>query len=263
MNDLVLYTEARIDIANLWLHSILMTSFRTEKPKVRKLIDQLNTLLTMYQKRFPDLIDKKTELQLEIRLLTRGTPVTEPMSVADCNAIGLDAAQGLSEQQKVAIGEILKKAYRKCAMICHPDRGGDLEDFQELKEAYAAYDLQRITELYLLLSKKRNLFWQSTDEGVEFASTQLNRTQVQMAGMRASPQYRVVQYHIAGWPDRAQDSMRSILLSQIQTLMNELNYLRNNHGQGTKERNESIQIEGHQEESQGDSNRESNQQEEG
>merc|ERR1711879_881178 len=37
----------------------------------------------------------------------------------------------------------LKKAYRILAMQCHPDKGGDKEDFQELNNAYEKIMEQR------------------------------------------------------------------------------------------------------------------------
>lgn len=46
----------------------------------------------------------------------------------------------------------IKRAYRACAMKCHPDRGGNIADFQQVNEAYAAlsdpntrleYDMQQ------------------------------------------------------------------------------------------------------------------------
>jgi len=254
-----LQTFGPIDLVNLWLHHKLMDGWRKEKAKFAKQVDQFNTVVTSYQKLNADLVDRRTELQLQIRLLTRGTPVTEPMTVADVNKIGLenDAFAGLSEQQRIAHYEVVQRAYRKCVTLCHPDHGGSKEDFDELQSAYKARDIQRITDLYILLSKQRNLYWQASADGVDYASTQLGRVNLQVMGLRNTPAFRVMQMHIFGRFAEASMLMRKVLADQCMSLEMELHNLRNqNHGQSSESRSEvEIEVQRRTEEkSEGDTN---------
>jgi DnaJ-class molecular chaperone len=58
---------------------------------------------------------------------------------------------------KSATEEDIKKAYRKKAVKCHPDRGGTNEEFQELSEAYEI----------LVDPEKRNLYDKFGKEGIK------------------------------------------------------------------------------------------------
>merc|ERR1712007_151732 len=50
-----------------------------------------------------------------------------------------------------ATDEEIKRAYRLIAVLCHPDKGGDKEDFQELRDAY-----ERILEHRRAKNKAQN-----------------------------------------------------------------------------------------------------------
>lgn len=53
----------------------------------------------------------------------------------------------LGIEKNVGPSEI-KKAYRKLAMKCHPDKGGDPEKFKEISEAYEILSNEEKRGLY-------------------------------------------------------------------------------------------------------------------
>merc|ERR1712048_1158089 len=57
-----------------------------------------------------------------------------------------DSAYAILGVSSGATDSEIKKAYRLIAMQCHPDKGGDKEDFQELHNAYEKIMEQRRSE---------------------------------------------------------------------------------------------------------------------
>ena len=41
----------------------------------------------------------------------------------------------------------LKKKYKMLALLCHPDKGGKVEDFQKLSESYGTLTRIKLTKL--------------------------------------------------------------------------------------------------------------------
>merc|ERR1719506_3026091 len=58
-----------------------------------------------------------------------------------------------------ATNEEIKKAYRRTAMECHPDKGGDKEEFQELNSAY-----EKIMEQRRGSDSKKNSYEEDDDD---------------------------------------------------------------------------------------------------
>jgi hypothetical protein len=201
----------------------------------------MDRVLEIYSEHHEKLCVERLRLKLEIRLITKGTPVTEPMSSIPETVENYDR---LSESQRIAFTELLKKAYRAAAPLCHPDKGGDTDVFAELSEAYRHRDLIRVTSIYITLSRGRNLYWQASEEGIEWASTELNRPTVQQEKLKSTILYDIVRNHVSGKVFKANNLMQEYLVGEIQILLNELDFLRTQNNGNQESREDQGQIEG-------------------
>lgn len=226
----LILVDQKIDLANLYVYNYLYSASKKEKAKTDKLIQYLDSVLAFYSKHHEKLCEERQRLRLEIRLITKGTPVTEPMDdLAESESI--TQYNQMTESQRIAFTELLKKAYKAVAMLCHPDReGGSVQVFQELEAAYADRDLTRINSMWLSLTKGRNLYWQSSEEGVDWASTELNRPMVTQEKLKSTPLYDIVRQHACGKVFKANALMHAYLKEEILKLMMELEHLRNQNG---------------------------------
>lgn len=224
--NLVLYRPP-IDLANLYVYHRLYTEALKEGEKFKQLTQYMDRVLEIYSEQHEDLCVERLRLKLEIRLITKGTPVTEPMTVVPET---VENFERLTESQKIAFTELLKKAYRAAASLCHPDKGGDKDAFAELEEAYRHRDLIRVTAIYISLSRGRNLYWQASDDGIEWASTELNRPVVKQEMLKSTPLYEIVKNHVHSRVLRANALMREYIVSEIRTLQAELHHLRTQNG---------------------------------
>lgn len=218
--DLVVYRK--IDQANLHCYRLLTLNIELERKKLKTLTTDVNNVVALYMQN-PELEamgKKRNELRLEIRFMAKGIPVTEPQSLDDL------PTDTMSEQQSVAYMQLLKRAYRQVAFILHPDRGGDTEAFQDLQEAYAAQDLNRINAIYISLTKSRDIYWQSSDEGLDWASTELHLVSTRLYKLQSSALFKVVRCHMAGGFEKAHSFMHQHLVQEIGRLQSELHYLR-------------------------------------
>lgn len=242
--NIVVY-KPPIDLANLYVYNTLYKEGLAEKEKSKKLMQFIDRVLEIYSEYHEKLCSERRRLKLEIRLVTKGTPVTEPMSEIPETVQNYET---LSESQRIAFTELLKKAYKKAASLCHPDKGGDKDAFAELAEAYRHRDLVRVTAIYITLSRGRNLYWQASEEGIEWASTELNRPVVQQEKLKSTILYEIVRNHVSGRMLKANSLMSDYLVGEIRTLLTELDYLRTQNGNQAK-RSEEGEIEqiGHEE----------------
>ena len=70
-----------------------------------------------------------------------GSNMRQPNDNSDDGLYYKVLGQGMNRQSNV---DEIKKAYRKKAMLLHPDKGGDAEDFKSLTEAYEVGTLYSI-----------------------------------------------------------------------------------------------------------------------
>jgi hypothetical protein len=164
------------------------------------------------------------DLQRELRLITKGTPLTEALSPDDKEPI-LTSTPGFSQRQYDAHTELLKKAYRKVAMLCHPDReGGDHSVFQEVEIAYKMRDLNRLNAIYLSILQGRNLYWQQS-EGVYHVSSEYHRYGVELELLQQTAGWRATRLYLAGQVNSAAEIVRVYLTDKVAALLNEINYV--------------------------------------
>ncbi len=227
-NSLVLYSQATVNLGNLWAYTKLMGGAAQQRQAFTKLMATVTETLDMYAQDYPELIDELNRLRLDIRLVTKGVPVTAPLDSASAHPV-LTHSPEYNEQQYNAFTHLLRSAYKKVAMLCHPDRpGGSAELFKELTEALETRDLSKITLMYTELSAGRNLYWQQSEQAVDHASTELARPQAQLKQLRSSPAFAIARYHVVGAFAQATRAMERHLKSEIVELLNELQYLTRN-----------------------------------
>src|SRR5882672_1272610 len=112
-----------IDLVQLYTYNALTKATPIEQKKLEKLLNTINTVMEQYAKQHDDVVQEINKLRLEIRFVTKGTPVTEPIDSASSQPV-LRSNPNFNEQQYNAYSELLKKAYRKVSMLAHPDKGG-------------------------------------------------------------------------------------------------------------------------------------------
>ncbi len=230
MPNIVLYNEATVNLGFLYLFQRTYEAGRKEKAKLHKLLTQLDDIAAIYFDRNEDVADAIVEVKREIRLITTGSPATESMDPPSAGSPLSLLDDGVKHQLDDAQMQLLKRAYRKLAAICHPDKpGGSVEEFQAVQKAYENQDLDELIYLYVTHFKFRNLYWRQSFDGLDFVFTEVNRPRTQMAMMQNSPLMRAAGLHICGRTDAANDYVRRILLDKLAALTNELNHLRETH----------------------------------
>jgi hypothetical protein len=164
------------------------------------------------------------ELQRQLRLITKGVPLTESLADEDRNPL-LSTKPGFSQRQYDAHTQVLKNAYRKLAMLCHPDRAsGDKAVWHEVEVAYKMRDIQRLTAVYLSIVQGRNLYWQH-DEGVYHVSSEYERYRVELELMKQTEGWRATRWFLAGQVNTAVECVRVFMHERIAALLNEINYI--------------------------------------
>lgn len=225
---LVIQGRSYISLENLYVYRFLMDSAAKESKEYASLVKQVEIIVNSYADQLPELSEEVTRLKLEIRLATRGIPVTVPMDAATATPV-LQSDPNFNEQQFNAHSEVLKKAYKKVAMLSHPDRqGGSVEAFNEVTEAYSRRDLSSLTEIYISLCKGRNLYWQQSTEGISYASTEFDRPRANLQLLKTNPIFTIARYHMAGKVHSAKQAMQRYLESEIVSLLTELSHLSRN-----------------------------------
>lgn len=227
---LVPVRQASLDIAKLAVYKKLYSAAIKERKTLDRLTTQCDTVLDQYEKQFPNLTSILDELILELRLIVRGTPVTEPIDATQVHNMRDEIS---NQQQYQALSLLLKKAYKKVAQLAHPDKGGSKEVFHEVEEAYRDRDLPRLSDIYIQIVSGRDLYWQQTDEGLYHASNEYQRPHTLMARIMASKGYEVARAHSSGNFNHASFLMETILHERIQELRNELNHIRQKHERET------------------------------
>jgi DnaJ domain len=82
------------------------------------------------------LIGINTSISSDFFTLSGGHSVRQPGDNSDDGSYYKVLGHGINRESNV---DEIKKAYRKKAMLLHPDKGGDTEDFKTLTEAYEVH----------------------------------------------------------------------------------------------------------------------------
>ena len=161
-----------LDLAMLAAYNKMRDATDRQRNYYRRVVKQVDSIVgRLAEEHCQKELDKIEELQRELRLITKGTPLTEALTPEDKEPI-LTSKPGFSQRQYDAHTEVLKRAYRKLAMRCHPDReDGDRSLWDEVETAYGMRDINRLNAIYLSIVQGRNLYWQQS-EGVYHVSSE-------------------------------------------------------------------------------------------
>jgi hypothetical protein len=187
-------------------------------------IKQVQTIVGKLQETYCEAeLDEIEDCQRRIRLLTKGTPLTESLAPEDKEPV-LFSDPNHNQRQYDAHTVLLRKAWRNLAPLCHPDKGGDKEVFQEAQTAYKMRDLERLVAIYLSIAQGRNLYWQQAD-GLYHVSSEYERYGVKIEMYRQLPAWRAARLYLAGQVNSAVNIVRLDLAERIYALNNEIHYL--------------------------------------
>lgn len=246
---IVLHSQATINLCNLYCYRLQMDGGKRAYARYKKTNKSVNDVLDRIANE-PEhelLSSEIKRLRLEIRMMTKGIPTTEPMTPVDERPV-LRSDPFFNEQQYNTYTELLKRAFRKVAALAHPDKGGDTDIFQQVLDAYEQRDLEFLTDIYIRLSTERNLYWQQSEAGLDHAISQMYRPSALEARMKAAPEFAVAQAYVQGNKLLANMLMALQLRDQIAALVKEINFLRNQNerqkeGQESNEgRHQEIQV---------------------
>jgi len=216
---LVRNDQCIIDLARLYELNIQWKKIRKERERVKSLIDSTIKVCNLYKDE--SLSEKTKRLRNEIRLMTRGTVTTYEQDAATNNLYLASENEQLYNAESV----LLKSAYRKLAMLTHPDKGGDPDIFKSVRDAYVGRDLIFLQELFISLQYSQDLFWQQS-KGFAYALQEQQRPHMNLAKFKNNPMFAVNRLHTTGKKADAEVAMRKFQKVLIQTLFNELTYLK-------------------------------------
>lgn len=211
--------EDQVDLINLSRFHNLKVRMERERQRYYKLYQSSMAVASRYLDELPE---SKTIIRLrrEIRLATRGTPLTIA-STAITSAGYISAG---TEQLYNAQAHLVKSMYRKIAPLVHPDRGGDPELFQLALAAYRMQDLTFLQDLFWKLTKD-NVFWRSSTEALEYMEQEIKRPEVSVIHLRSKPEFQIVMLHQSGKPDQAREFASAHARLLVLRLQRELNHL--------------------------------------
>lgn len=156
---------------------------------------------------------KLNRAQRRLRNRVKGVPLTEDY---DAPSPLVSSTPEISDAEAF----ILKKAYRLAASIAHPDKGGSVEAFQGLRQAFLARDLRAVQEFYLVHQK-------SLLEQIAYWKDELLRPAIQWQKFQQTPAYQISS-QLARGCDLAvlEASVLAFLNDQITRLqLQELNFM--------------------------------------
>lgn len=222
MYDLVTYDRRTIDLRNVYLVSKLKAKMEKARKRYYKLYAQVLKIASMY---LDDLPEAETIIRLrrEIRLATKGTPVT----IAQNSITSAGYVSAGTEQLYNAQSHMVKNAYRMLVPLVHPDLGGDNETFQLVLAAYRLKDLTFLQETYLSLTK--DLFWWSSEEAINYMKQEIERPSVSLRIMQTTDVFKIAQAHIRKDKGSAKSKATSFAQRLVGQLNNELMYLITRH----------------------------------
>lgn len=222
MNSLVPHEESRVCLGTQYLFFLLNKQALVNKQAYVNLKTQIDNVTSIYERDFQDLLKEIMNTLRSIDEITTGVPATEALNIRPNRVYSADSGQ-LDNAELL----LLKTAYRKVAAIVHPDKAtGNKEQFQQATLAYQDQDYIELIEMYCVLKNFPNVFWRQSEIGIEYISTEVNRPKVKLQKLKASPLFKVVQFHILGHTDAAKAQFEMLLLDKLKAVNSELNHLR-------------------------------------
>lgn len=236
--NIILHAHATINLAKLHERKLIWTQVLKKRERVNRLIEGTLNVCNLYKDE--KLASQTKRLRNEIRLFTKGTGTTYSLDAPTERLYISDQNEQLYNANSI----LLKSAYRKLAMLTHPDKGGDEETFHAVNEAYRNRDLTFLQELWIALNHGNDLYW-LLSEGFEYALQELERPDVNLELFRGNPMFAVNRLHTTGNKAKARVHMQQFQKSLIAKLFNELTYLKEkHHGQERQRKAEEVEEQG-------------------
>lgn len=216
---LVPIEQASVDLAKLHLFKILKLRMTEARRRYYKLHKSVLEIANSYFAEDP-LTDTVIRLRREIRMATKGTPLT----IAQDSITAAGYVTFGTEQLFNAESHLSKAAYRAVVGLVHPDRnGGDTTLFQLVNAAYHLRDLTYLQELYITLTKD-NVFWRCR-EGLNYMQQEIERPTVSMRMLQNLSEFKITQAHLQQRHAEAKHHAELRLQRLVIELQNELTYL--------------------------------------
>lgn len=223
-----------LNLAMIAAYHKLRAASDIQRLRYTRTIDQVNSLLNRVSEEHCEAeLNEIERLQRELRLITKGTPVTEALMPEDKEPVLLSDPNH-NQRQYDAETQLLKVTYRKLAQRLHPDKGGDIDTWSEVDVAYKMRDINRLNAIWFSITEGRNLYWQQSS-GVYHVSSEYQRYDVELEMLKQTPGWRATRLYLAGQVNTAVDLVRLYLLDKIAALMNEINYVITKDTQNGKE----------------------------
>ena len=144
-------------------------------------------------------------LRLNIRNLQTGIASTDMQEPPK-------AIESLTDSEKV----LLRSAYRKCAQIAHPDKGGSKDEFDSVFKSYEHGDLNALIEFHLLKTNDKSVF-----DRIEYWKTALDAPKVAWEKHKQSAVFTLYQMVQQGRSKTAMSEIQNMLQSIIRHLLEE------------------------------------------
>lgn len=190
-------------------------------------VDTANRVLERLGGSYPVLQAEIAELERQIVLTRPKAPRamvgSREWASATCS---IDIALESNTRQREARKDQCRRLYRLLAQKHHPDKGGDFETFQRLRQAMISLDLEYLAIQQALMQDEPALAWRCA-EGAEFWDLQSKRVHVNSLKLESVPQYRIVACHLSGNKSAALSMMRKWMEQQLIVLKHELAHILN------------------------------------
>lgn len=213
-----------LDLAMLASYRKLRLAADIQRKSYERTVKQVDTILDKIAGEYCETeLDVLDEHRRTLRLITKGTPVTEALAPQDKDPL-LRSDPHFNQRQYDAHTQLLKVIYRKLTLRLHPDRGGDRVTWDEVEVAYNMRDVDRLNAIWFSIAEGRNLYWQQSS-GVYHVSSEYQRYQVVLEKLKQTPGWQAARLYLAGQVNTAVDIVRLYLADQIAALQNEINYV--------------------------------------
>lgn len=167
-----------------------------KREQVAKRIDTALGICQKVMEPHADLTKRIIDIKSRIRARQKGIPLTETLE-----PVGVDNL--LSDGEAF----LLKKAYRAAASLCHPDKGGNKDDFQAINAAYRSKDIGSLNEYVLS-------FQGTLNEQIRYWQTEVQKPDIEWGVFRASNENRIAQLYMQGQHAEA-DTLAKTLLTLV------------------------------------------------
>jgi hypothetical protein len=216
--NIVPFEQSSVDLALLAHFTILQKRMLLARARYAKLYKSVLDVANTYYADDP-LSDVVVRLRREIRLATKGTPLTiEQSAITAGGYVSFGTEQLFNAQSHMA-----KAMYRKLAPLVHPDHGGDLELFQLVNAAYHLRDLTFLQETYFFLTKD-TVFWRCR-EGINYMQQEIQRPEVSLRMLQNRVEFKITRLHLQKQFTLAAEMAQENLKRLVIELQNELTYL--------------------------------------